>query len=75
MAVVMRAGLRVRMDVHGAGPQLLRAHAREVDRRLAVHAGRLRGVRIELIGADDTHAVALPAGFRRGAGCRLRHLG
>ena len=47
VAVVMRAGLGIGMDVHGACPELLRADAGEVDRRLAVHAGRLRGIRVE----------------------------
>src|SRR5580765_3732765 len=37
-AVMMRPGLRAGMDVHRASPELLRADAREVDRRLAVHS-------------------------------------
>jgi hypothetical protein len=48
-AVVVGAGLGVGVDVHRAGPQLLRAHAREVDGGLAVHARRLRGVGVELV--------------------------
>jgi hypothetical protein len=39
MAVVMRAGLRIGVDVDRAGPELLRADRAKVDRRLAVHAG------------------------------------
>ena len=57
---MMRTGLGVGVDVHCAGPQLLRADAREVDGRLAVHAGRLRGVGVERIGADHAHAVVFP---------------
>src|SRR5207244_12472438 len=48
---------------HGAGPDLLRACPGEIDRGLAVHAGRLRGVRVERIGGDDPHAVMLPFGI------------
>src|SRR6185437_1254880 len=59
-AVVMSAGLGVRMDGDGAGPDLLGADARGVDRRLAVHAGRLCRVRIERVARDDSHAVVLP---------------
>jgi hypothetical protein len=59
-AVVMRAGLGVRMDRHGAGPDFLRAHARRVDGGGAVHAGRLRGVAVELIAADHLDAVFAP---------------
>ena len=62
-AVVMRARLRIRMDVHGARPQLVRADAGVRDRRLPVHAGRLGGVRIELVVRDDAHAVVLPTGL------------
>src|SRR5207253_166198 len=61
VAVVMRTGLRIRMDVDGARPQLARPDAREIDRSLAVHARRLRRVRIELVAGDDAHAVMLPA--------------
>ena len=34
-AVMMRAGLRVRFDLHGAGPDFLRSGAGVVDRRRA----------------------------------------
>ena len=40
MAVVMRAGLGVGVDVHRAGPDLLRAHARGIDRRVGFSAAR-----------------------------------
>lgn len=58
--VMMGAGLRVRVDVHRAGPELLGPDTGEIDRCLAIHAGRLRGVRIKLVAADDAHAVVLP---------------
>src|SRR6267142_6636083 len=61
MAVMMRAGLGVRPDGHGARPQFLRAGAGEIDRCLAVHAGRRRHVGIELVAGDDANAVMLPA--------------
>ena len=48
-AVVVRAGLRLRMDHDGAGPELLRAGTGVRDRRGAVHAGRLRRVGVELV--------------------------
>ena len=48
-AVVMRAGLGLRMDHDRAGPELLGAGARMGDRRRAVHAGRLRRVDVELV--------------------------
>ena len=61
MAVMMRAGFCVRLDRHRAGPQFLRADTGEIDRRLAVHAGRRRHVGIELMAGNDAHAVVLPA--------------
>src|SRR5665213_612119 len=59
-AVVVRAGFGVGMNVHGAGPDFLRANAGEVDRRLAVHAERLCGVGIERVARDHAHTVVLP---------------
>ena len=61
MPVMMRAGLGVRLDRHRAGPQFLRAGAGEIDRGLAIHAGRRRHVGVELIAGNDAHAVVLPA--------------
>ena len=59
-AVVVGAGLGVGVDVHRAGPQLVGADAGEVDGGLAVHARRLRGVRVEPVAGNDAHAVVLP---------------
>ena len=59
--MMMRAGLGVGLDGHGAGPQFLRAGAGEVDRGLAVHAGRRGHVGIELVAGNDANAVVLPA--------------
>jgi hypothetical protein len=65
---MMRAGFRLRMDDHGASPQFFGARSRVVDRRGAVHAGRLRGVHVELICPHDAHAVVPPFRF-----VRVRH--
>ncbi|GJE46202.1 hypothetical protein AEGHOMDF_5402 [Methylobacterium soli] len=73
--VVVHAGLGVGLDRHGAGPDLLRTHARVVDRRLAEHAGRLGGVRIELAARDHPNPVMLPARFPGRAGAGLPGLG
>src|SRR5271163_5064742 len=62
MSMMMRAGLGVGVDRHRARPELLGAHAREIYRRLAVHAGRLRRVAVERIAGDHAHAVVLPGG-------------
>lgn len=61
VAVVVRARLGVGMDVHRPGPDLLRPHAREVDRRGAVHARRRVRIRIERPARDHAHAFVLPA--------------
>src|SRR5262249_2858957 len=63
-AMMMRSGLRVRLDRDRAGPELLGTCAREIDRGLAVHAGRLRRVRVERMARDHPHAIVLP--FRLG---------
>src|SRR4029079_11308356 len=68
-SVMMRAGLRLRMDDHRAGPQLLGAHARVVDGRRPAHPRRLRGIAVELVGPHDAHAVVTP--FRFGWHCAL----
>src|SRR4029078_5644400 len=61
MAVMMRAGLGVAPDRHGARRQFLRAAASEIDGGLAVHARGRRHVGIELIAGNDADAVMLPA--------------
>src|SRR5262245_3734186 len=62
--MMVRSGLRIRLDRDRAGPELLGARARQIDRSLAVHAGRLRRVRVERMAWDHTHAIVLP--FRLG---------
>src|ERR1051325_1993727 len=59
-AVVVRPGLGVGMDVHGAGPDLLCAHSGEIDRRSAVHPGGLRRVGVELVARADLDTALLP---------------
>src|SRR5436853_7269867 len=66
-AVVVRARLRVGMNHDRPGPQLLGAGASRVDRGGAVHAGRLRGVRVELASAYDAHSVQAPVCLSRWA--------
>jgi hypothetical protein len=61
MTVMMRAGLGVGLDGHGARPQFLRADAGEIDRGLAVHPGGRGHVGIELVAGNDADAVMLPA--------------
>jgi len=65
MAVVVRTGFSISVNRHGASPELLRTHAREVHSRLAVHARCLGGVTVQLIGPDHANAVMLP-------GCLMR---
>ena len=66
--VVVSAGLGVGIDMHRPGPYLLRADASMIDRRGALHAGRLRGVGVELVAGDHLDPVDLPVnGARRPA--------
>ena len=60
--VVMGPGLGIRVDHHGAGPQLLGAGTRRGDRRGPVHARRLRRVDVELVGVHNANAVQPPVG-------------
>src|SRR5262249_15763834 len=62
-AVVMRAGLGIGMDADRPGPEPLCAGAGEINRGLALHARRLRRIRVERVAGDDAHAVMLPPGF------------
>jgi hypothetical protein len=58
--VVVRSGLGVGVDLNRARPDLLRPDPGEIDCGGAVHAGCLRGVRVELIARDHLDAVRLP---------------
>jgi hypothetical protein len=60
-AMMMHAGLGVRLDRHGSGPDFLRPDAGMIDRRLPKHARGLGCVGIELVALDDADAVMLPA--------------
>ena len=62
LTVVMRPGLCIGANVHGACPNFLSADAGIVDRGLAIHAWRLRGVGVERMPRNDAHAVVLPFG-------------
>src|SRR5438477_557158 len=59
-AMMVRAGLRVRLNRHRARPDLCRPGARVRDRGRERHAGRLRRVQIQLVAVDDAHAVRAP---------------
>src|SRR5215831_5351433 len=56
----MRALLGIRPDRDRAGPDFLGADAGEIDRRLAIHAGRLQRVAVERVAGDHPDAVVLP---------------
>src|SRR6266481_1882374 len=62
LTVVMRPGLGIGANVHRACPNFLSTDAGIVDRRLAIHAWRLRGVGVERMPRNDAHAVVLPFG-------------
>src|SRR5271170_8353928 len=62
-AVVVRAGFGVGMDDDGASPEFLRAGAGVGDGCGTGHAGSLRSVGVEIVGADDAQAVVLPVGL------------
>jgi hypothetical protein len=59
--MVVGTGFGVGVDVHRAGPELLRAHPRKVDGSLAVHARRLSGVGVQLIARHHAHTIVLPS--------------
>jgi hypothetical protein len=67
-AVVVRAGFRVGVDNDRAGPKFLGANFRMRDGFGAGHTRCLRGVGVELTGANDADAVMLPVGS-----CWCRH--
>src|SRR5438105_14857245 len=61
VTMMMCAGLGVRPDGHGAGPQFLRADPREIDRGLAVHPRPRRHVGVKLVSRNDANTIMLPA--------------
>jgi hypothetical protein len=61
-AVVVRASFGVGMDDHRAGPKFLCADASMGDGFGAGHAGSLRRVGVEVVGANDAQAVGFPVG-------------
>jgi hypothetical protein len=56
----MRAGLGVRVYLHGTGPEFLSARSGEINRSGPVHAGRLRCVGIEMVTANNLDAFGQP---------------
>lgn len=56
----MRAGLGIGVDRHCSCPDLFGTGSCMVDRGRAVHAGGLRGIRIERIAGNDLDAVFAP---------------
>jgi len=66
-AVVVRPGLGTRMDRRSAGPDLFRPSRGPTDCRLAVHAGCLGGVGVQLVVAHDADPPITPIpGFTHG---------
>jgi hypothetical protein len=60
IAVMMRAGLGVRLHHYCSGPKFVRARAGVIDSCGARHAGSLRGIRIQLARAHYADAVLFP---------------
>jgi hypothetical protein len=58
---MMRAGLSLRFDCDGAGPELGRAGAFGRDCRPPVHSERLSCRVIQLVRMDDSDALGAPA--------------
>src|SRR4029434_6430763 len=56
-AMMVRPSLRFWMDDDGTGPEFLCAGARMRDRSCAIHSRRLSGVRIKLIGMNDSYTM------------------
>ena len=63
LAVMMRPGFGVGMDGYRARPEFQRPGSRVSDGSSAIHAGRLRRVRIEFTCVNDTNSVMLPIRF------------
>src|SRR5580692_12585887 len=60
VAVMMRAGLRIRLHYYRPGPKFVRTRAGMIDSCGARHAGSLRSIRIQLARAHNADAVLLP---------------
>jgi hypothetical protein len=60
LAVVVRSSLSVGMDADRARPKFRGPGSCVSDRRSAIHARRLSGVRIELARMNDAYALMLP---------------
>src|SRR5205807_862441 len=65
LAMVLRAGLRVRLYDDGPGPKLAGAGLGVSDGGGARHARRLRRVHVQLVGMNDADAVVFPVGGHR----------
>lgn len=63
MTMMVRARLRIGVDVHRPSPQLLRADASLVDCGRAVHAGGGGGVGVEAVAGDHGDAFVFPDGL------------
>src|SRR5271156_3383246 len=61
---MVRAGFRIRLDQHRAGPQFLRADPRKIHSRRPQHPRRLRRVAIQSIASDDPHTLGAPIDVR-----------
>jgi hypothetical protein len=68
VAVMMRPGLGVGMDGDRARPEFRGPSSRVSDGSSAIHAGRLRRVRIEFTRVNDANSVMLPIRFQRVVG-------
>lgn len=72
MPMMMRARLRIGVDMHRPGPQLLRADTGLVDRGRAVHARRRGRVGVEAVAGDDGYAFVC---WSRSAMCEVDGIG
>jgi hypothetical protein len=61
MTMMMSAGLGVRLNRDGSGPQFLRANAGEVDRRRTIHPLGRGNIGVEIVRGNDTDTVMFPA--------------
>ena len=61
--VMMGTGSSARMNIYGAGPQVLSSMTRRRDRRGTIHAGGLRSVGVEFGSPNNMHTVISPVTF------------